>query len=166
MHLTGALSVDPLLGLLSVTMGRLGRGVKVLRLVTLGKSNSEIAEELVISLNTVACHVSRILNKTNPAIPTFDTSSRLSIGVGRVLGLVRDQDDFKRGIQNVEAHGPAANNAVSVGNRNKSSSTSSPMPGPRASSPTTHGWVTTRCSSRSPVKRASPRPGVALLCRR
>ena len=78
MHLTGALSVDPLLGLLSVTMGRLGRGVKVLRLVTLGKSNSEIAEELVISLNTVACPVSRILNKTNPAIPTFDTSSRLS----------------------------------------------------------------------------------------
>ena len=67
MHLTGALPVDPLLGLLSVTMGRLDRGVKVLRLVTLGKSNSEIAEELVISLNTVACHVSRILNKTNSA---------------------------------------------------------------------------------------------------
>jgi DNA-binding CsgD family transcriptional regulator len=41
--------------------------VKVLRLVTLGKSDSEIAEELVISLNTVACHVSRILNKTNSA---------------------------------------------------------------------------------------------------
>ena len=41
------------------------REVEVLGLVTLGKSNLEIAEELVISLNTVARHVSSILNKTD-----------------------------------------------------------------------------------------------------
>jgi NarL family two-component system response regulator LiaR len=38
--------------------------VEVLRLVAAGKSNPQIADELVISLNTVQRHVSNILGKT------------------------------------------------------------------------------------------------------
>ena len=41
------------------------REVEVLRLLHLGKSNREIAEELFISLSTVAHHVSSIFNKTD-----------------------------------------------------------------------------------------------------
>ncbi len=40
------------------------REVEVLRLVTQGKSNREIAEELVISERTVANHLASIFNKT------------------------------------------------------------------------------------------------------
>jgi DNA-binding NarL/FixJ family response regulator len=40
------------------------REVEVLRLMALGKSNRDISEELVISLRTVAHHVTSILNKT------------------------------------------------------------------------------------------------------
>jgi DNA-binding CsgD family transcriptional regulator len=43
------------------------REVEVLRLIALGRSNSEIAQELFISSNTVAHHVTNILNKTNTA---------------------------------------------------------------------------------------------------
>ena len=43
------------------------REVEVLRLVAAGKSNREVAEELFISLNTVANHVRNILNKTGAA---------------------------------------------------------------------------------------------------
>ncbi|MFQ6030601.1 MAG: LuxR C-terminal-related transcriptional regulator, partial [Dehalococcoidia bacterium] len=43
------------------------REVEVLRLIALGKSNREIAEELTISLNTVLRHVSHILAKTGAA---------------------------------------------------------------------------------------------------
>lgn len=43
------------------------REVEVLRLIALGKSNHEIAEELFISLRTVANHVTNILNKTSAA---------------------------------------------------------------------------------------------------
>ena len=39
------------------------REVEVLRLIASGKSNNHIAEELFISLRTVANHVSNILNK-------------------------------------------------------------------------------------------------------
>jgi DNA-binding CsgD family transcriptional regulator len=40
------------------------REVEVLRLIAAGRSNSDIAAELVISLNTVARHVSNIFSKT------------------------------------------------------------------------------------------------------
>ncbi len=43
------------------------REVEVLRLIALGRSNAEIAQELFISSNTVAHHVTNILNKTNTA---------------------------------------------------------------------------------------------------
>jgi DNA-binding NarL/FixJ family response regulator len=40
------------------------REVEVLRLVAAGRSNQQIADELVISLNTVRRHVSNIFDKT------------------------------------------------------------------------------------------------------
>jgi ATP/maltotriose-dependent transcriptional regulator MalT len=43
------------------------REVEVLRLLAVGMSNQQIAEELVISLNTVARHVSNIFDKTGTA---------------------------------------------------------------------------------------------------
>jgi NarL family two-component system response regulator LiaR len=43
------------------------REVEVLRLVAAGKSNQEIADELVISINTVTNHVKSILSKTGAA---------------------------------------------------------------------------------------------------
>ena len=43
------------------------REVQVLRLVAAGKSNRQVAEELVISTNTAICRVSNILAKTGAA---------------------------------------------------------------------------------------------------
>src|SRR3972149_5765692 len=43
------------------------REVEVLRLIAAGRSNPQIADELVISLNTVQRHVSNILDKTGAA---------------------------------------------------------------------------------------------------
>jgi pimeloyl-ACP methyl ester carboxylesterase/DNA-binding CsgD family transcriptional regulator len=43
------------------------REAEVLRLIAVGKSNPQIADELVISLNTVQRHVSNILTKTGAA---------------------------------------------------------------------------------------------------
>ena len=47
--------------------GLTAREVEVLRLVAAGKTNRDIAEELVISLNTVLRHVSNIFGKTGSA---------------------------------------------------------------------------------------------------
>ena len=43
------------------------REVEVLRLIAAGKTDREIAEELVIGVRTVSTHVGNILNKTNAA---------------------------------------------------------------------------------------------------
>ena len=43
------------------------REVEVLRLLSAGKTDREIAEELFVSTRTVGGHVSNILNKTNTA---------------------------------------------------------------------------------------------------
>ncbi len=43
------------------------REVEVLRLIAAGKTDREIAEELVIGVRTVSTHVGNILNKTNSA---------------------------------------------------------------------------------------------------
>jgi DNA-binding NarL/FixJ family response regulator len=43
------------------------REVEVLRLLAAGRSNQQIADELVISLNTVRRHVSNIFDKTGAA---------------------------------------------------------------------------------------------------
>jgi DNA-binding NarL/FixJ family response regulator len=49
-------------------MGRLStRELEVLRLLAAGKSNQQIADELVISLNTVRRHVSNVFDKTGIA---------------------------------------------------------------------------------------------------
>ena len=47
--------------------GLTSREIDVLRLLALGKSNRQIAEQFVISLNTVQRHVSNILDKTESA---------------------------------------------------------------------------------------------------
>jgi DNA-binding CsgD family transcriptional regulator len=47
--------------------GLSGREVEVLRLVAAGRTNQQIADELVISSNTVARHVSNIFSKTGVA---------------------------------------------------------------------------------------------------
>ncbi len=43
------------------------REVEVLRLISAGKTDREIAEELIISVRTVTTHVGNILNKTGAA---------------------------------------------------------------------------------------------------
>jgi DNA-binding CsgD family transcriptional regulator len=44
--------------------GLTDREIEVLRLIAAGKSNQQIAEDLIISLNTVARHVGNIFGKT------------------------------------------------------------------------------------------------------
>jgi DNA-binding CsgD family transcriptional regulator len=44
-----------------------GREIEVLRLLAAGRSNQQIADELVISLNTVRRHVSNVFDKTGAA---------------------------------------------------------------------------------------------------
>jgi DNA-binding NarL/FixJ family response regulator len=49
------------------TSGLSSRESEVLRLVAAGQSNKQIADELVISLNTARKHVANILDKTGTA---------------------------------------------------------------------------------------------------
>ncbi len=58
---------SPEAGPLPHPTGLTPRELQVLRLIAVGKSNREVAEELVISLSTVAHHVTNILNKTGAA---------------------------------------------------------------------------------------------------
>jgi DNA-binding NarL/FixJ family response regulator len=57
----------PLASTTSSINGLSPREVEVLRLLGAGRSNQQIADELVISLNTVLRHVSNIFDKTGAA---------------------------------------------------------------------------------------------------
>lgn len=58
------------------------REIEVLRLLTTGAGNDEIAEKLDISLNTVKTHIKHLLEKTG-----FETRTQLAIQ-SRVTGFV------------------------------------------------------------------------------
>ena len=58
------------------------REIEVLRLIALGKNNREIGEELVISLRTVAHHVTSILTKTSSANRTEAAGYAIRNGIG------------------------------------------------------------------------------------
>ena len=66
------------------------REVEVIRLVATGKTDREIAEELIISVNTVGNHVRSILNKTNAANRTEATAYAVR------RGLAGDEDSVTR----------------------------------------------------------------------
>ena len=57
------------------------REVEVLRLIAAGKSNREIAEELVITLNTVFRHVSNIYEKIGAANRAEATRYTMTAGL-------------------------------------------------------------------------------------
>ena len=59
------------------------RELEVLRLLAAGKSNQQIAEELVVALSTVKKHVAHILDKLGAANRTEATAP------ARELGLLR-----------------------------------------------------------------------------
>ncbi len=61
------------------------REVEVLRLIAAGKSNREISEELVITLNTVFRHVSNIFSKIGAANRTEATRYALREGLISVV---------------------------------------------------------------------------------
>jgi DNA-binding NarL/FixJ family response regulator len=63
---------SPLPGLLPAPAypdGLTQREIDVLRLIAAGKSNQQIADELVISVHTVIYHVRNIFSKTSAANP-------------------------------------------------------------------------------------------------
>jgi DNA-binding CsgD family transcriptional regulator len=57
------------------------REVEVLRQIALGKTNRQVADELVISLNTVARHLGNIFNKTNVTNRTQATNYAIRHGL-------------------------------------------------------------------------------------
>ena len=57
------------------------REVEVLRQIALGKTNREVADELAISLNTVARHLGNIFNKTNVTNRTQATNYAIRHGL-------------------------------------------------------------------------------------
>jgi LuxR family transcriptional regulator, maltose regulon positive regulatory protein len=59
------------------------RELEVLELLAAGLPNRAIAEELVVTLDTVKSHVSRLLNKLGT------TNRTQAVGRARELGLVR-----------------------------------------------------------------------------
>ena len=61
------LPASPIAGFAGYAPGLTDREKEVLRLVALGKNNSEIAEELFISVNTVTRHLTNIFFKTGTA---------------------------------------------------------------------------------------------------
>ena len=73
------MTVQPLLGPLS------GREQEVLRLMVRGDSNQEIAETLVLSIDTVKRHMSNIFSK-------LGVHTRVqAVGRARALGLLSDE---------------------------------------------------------------------------
>lgn len=58
------------------------REVEVLRLIAAGRSNPQIADELVISINTVQRHVSNILSKTGLANRAEAAAYAARLGIG------------------------------------------------------------------------------------
>jgi DNA-binding CsgD family transcriptional regulator len=69
-------------GLDSPPDGLSSRELDVLRLIATGKSNPQIADELVLSINTVQRHVSNILSKTGLANRTEAASYATRQGLG------------------------------------------------------------------------------------
>jgi DNA-binding CsgD family transcriptional regulator/tetratricopeptide (TPR) repeat protein len=67
-----------------LTGGLSGREVDVLRLIAAGRTNQEIADRLVISLNTVLRHVSNIFAKTN-------TTNRTEAAAWAIRNLIASQ---------------------------------------------------------------------------
>lgn len=61
--------------------GLTNREVEVIRLIAVGKSNQEIAQELVISFNTVTNHVKNILGKTGCSNRTEAAAYAISRGL-------------------------------------------------------------------------------------
>ena len=62
------------------------REIQVLRLLTTGVGNDEIAEKLNISQNTVKTHIKHLLDKTG-----FNTRTQLAIQA-RITGFVIEED--------------------------------------------------------------------------
>ena len=64
------------------------REIQVLRLLTTGAGNEEIASKLEISLNTVKTHVMHLMDKTG-----FNSRTQLAIQA-RITGFVIEENEF------------------------------------------------------------------------